>query len=76
MAQHQVLSEPPTAESGAAENGPASSDAGYSVGWPDAARIALVAVSVVAVRFHLWEPLEQLSLIGMLGFIALRLADL
>ena len=37
--------------------------------WPEAARIALVALAAVAVWFHLWEPFSEVSVIGVLGVL-------
>jgi Cd2+/Zn2+-exporting ATPase/Cu+-exporting ATPase len=38
--------------------------------WPQALRIALVAVAATAVWFRLWEPLRAVSVIGVAGLIA------
>ena len=37
--------------------------------WPEALRIALVAVAAGAVWFRLWEPLHAVSVIGVIGLI-------
>jgi P-type Cu+ transporter len=37
--------------------------------WPEAARIALVALAAAAVWFRVWEPLASVSVIGVLGVI-------
>jgi Cu+-exporting ATPase len=42
---------------------------GHSLGWRDVLRIGLVAVAVVAVRFHVWEPFTRVSVIGVLGVL-------
>lgn len=35
--------------------------------WPEAVRIAVVAVAAIAVWFAVWEPIEALSVIGVVG---------
>ncbi len=41
-----------------------------SFGWIEGARIvAVVALAAVAVRFHLWEPLPHVSVIGIAGLV-------
>ena len=37
--------------------------------WPEALRIALVAVAAGAVWFRLWEPFRAVSVIGVIGLI-------
>src|SRR6266446_1878976 len=37
--------------------------------WPEAARIAFVALAAAAVWFRLWEPFPALSVIGVLGVL-------
>jgi hypothetical protein len=37
--------------------------------WPEALRIALVAVAAGVVWFRLWEPLHAVSVIGVIGLI-------
>lgn len=37
--------------------------------WPEALRIALVAVAAGAVWFRLWEPLHAVNVIGVIGLI-------
>lgn len=37
--------------------------------WPEAFRIALVAVAAAAVWFRLWEPFRAVSVIGVIGLI-------
>ena len=37
--------------------------------WPEALRIALVAVAAGAVWFRLWEPLHAVSVIGVIGLL-------
>jgi Cd2+/Zn2+-exporting ATPase/Cu+-exporting ATPase len=41
----------------------------HAFGWPEAIRIAWVALAAAAVWFRLWEPLTSLSLIGVLGVV-------
>jgi heavy metal translocating P-type ATPase len=71
MDQHQALS----AAVSAAEPMPSASSVSkeensrHTFGWSEAIRIALVAFTAVAVRFHLWEPFERISLVGMLGVL-------
>src|SRR5277367_3350368 len=40
-----------------------------SFGWIEGARIAVVALAAVAVRFHVWEPLPHLSIIGIASLV-------
>jgi heavy metal translocating P-type ATPase len=40
-----------------------------SFGWIEGARIAVVALAAVAERFHLWEPLPHLSVIGIASLV-------
>jgi heavy metal translocating P-type ATPase len=42
-------------------------DHDYSVEWPDAIRIGIVALAAAAVWFRLWEPYAPISVIGVLG---------
>jgi heavy metal translocating P-type ATPase len=44
-------------------------DHGHGFQWPEAARIAVVALSAAAVWFRLWEPFPQVSAIGVLGML-------
>src|SRR2546425_10149849 len=44
-------------------------DQAHTMEWPDALRIATVALGAVAVWFHLWEPLRSVSVIGVLGLL-------
>jgi len=37
--------------------------------WPEAIRIALVALAAAALWFRLWEPFASISLIGVLGVV-------
>lgn len=37
--------------------------------WPEALRIALVALAAAAVWFKLWEPLSAVSVIGVIGLL-------
>jgi heavy metal translocating P-type ATPase len=41
----------------------------HAMGWVDALRIAVVAVAAAAVWFHVWEPLQAVSVIGVLGLL-------
>lgn len=41
----------------------------HSIGWLEGVRIALVALSTIAVWLHLWEPLPHISLIGLAGVL-------
>jgi heavy metal translocating P-type ATPase len=45
-------------------------DHSHGFDWPEAARIAFVAVAAVAVWFKLWEPFSAVSVIGVMGLIA------
>src|SRR5208283_2775454 len=40
-----------------------------SLGWIEAARIVAVVIAAVAVRFHLWEPMPHVSVIGIVGVL-------
>jgi len=40
-----------------------------SFGWIEGARIAVVALAAVAVRFHVWEPLPHISVIGIVSLV-------
>src|SRR5271166_4573402 len=40
-----------------------------SSGWIEGARIAVVALAAVAVRFHVWEPLPHVSVIGIVSLV-------
>jgi heavy metal translocating P-type ATPase len=40
-----------------------------SFGWIEGARIAVVALAAIAVRFHVWEPLPHLSVIGIASLV-------
>ncbi len=42
---------------------------GHAFGWLEGLRIAVVAFAAVAVRFHLWEPFVNVSLLGVLGVL-------
>jgi hypothetical protein len=46
----------------------------HSLEWPEAARIALVAIAAAAVWFRVWEPLPSFSLIGVVGHAAQMVA--
>ncbi|MFX4535820.1 hypothetical protein ABTA57_19860, partial [Acinetobacter baumannii] len=37
--------------------------------WPEAARIAIVAVAAAAVWFRVWEPFPAVSVIGVVGLL-------
>jgi Cu+-exporting ATPase len=37
--------------------------------WTEAARIAFVAVASAAVWFHVWEPVQSVSVIGVIGLL-------
>ena len=41
----------------------------YGFEWPEALRIALVAVAAAAVWFRLWEPFRTVSVIGVAGLV-------
>jgi len=41
----------------------------HAFAWPEAARIAFVALAATAVWFRVWEPLASVSVIGVLGVI-------
>ena len=51
---------------GASEHGEAHE---HAFEWTDLARIAFVAVAAVAVWFGLWEPIHQVSVIGVIGLL-------
>ncbi len=42
---------------------------GHAMGWSDALRIAVVALAAAAVWFRFWEPLQSVSVIGVLGLV-------
>ena len=44
-------------------------DHSHSFEWPEAARIAFVALAAAAVWFKLWEPFPAVSLIGVAGLL-------
>jgi P-type Cu+ transporter len=44
-------------------------DSAPSFGWVEAVRIVAVAIAAVAVRFHAWEPLQSVSVIGAVGVV-------
>jgi heavy metal translocating P-type ATPase len=43
--------------------------ADYTLEWPEALRIVLVAAAAVAVWFRIWEPLSHISVIGVVGLV-------
>jgi len=47
----------------------AEDESEHSFGWSEAIRIASIAFAAVAVRSHLWEPFERISLAGVLGVV-------
>jgi len=40
---------------------------GHALEWRDVGRIAVVAVATAAVGFRVWEPLQGMSILGVLG---------
>jgi Cu+-exporting ATPase len=44
-------------------------DGEHTFAWPEAARIALVALAAAVVWFRVWEPLASVNVIGVLGVI-------
>ena len=52
----------------AAEHDPAAEHA-HGFDWPEALRIAAVALAAGAVWFRLWEPWREVSVVGLLGVI-------
>jgi hypothetical protein len=44
-------------------------DHSHGFDWPEAARIAFVALAAVAVWFKLWEPFSAVSVIGVVGLV-------
>src|SRR5271167_702436 len=44
-------------------------DGAPSLGWIEAVRIVAVAIAAVAVRFHAWEPLQAVRIIGIAGVL-------
>jgi Cu+-exporting ATPase len=49
---------------------PAADESGeHALSWVAAARILVVALGAAAVWFHLWEPFERVSLIGVAGVL-------
>ena len=44
-------------------------DHAHAFEWPEAVRIALVALAAAAVWFHLWEPWTRVSVIGVAGLL-------
>jgi heavy metal translocating P-type ATPase len=75
MDEHQVLS----AQASASGEAPpsvspippltAEDESGHRFRWSEAVRIASVAFATVAVRGHLWEPFEHISLVGVLAVV-------
>jgi len=45
-------------------------DAQSAIAWPDALRIAAVAIAAAMVWFRLWEPVPRFSVPGLLGVMA------
>ena len=41
----------------------------HEIGWADATRILAVVLVALAVRLHLWEPIPNVSLLGLLGVV-------
>jgi cob(I)alamin adenosyltransferase len=54
---------------GHAAHQPDEHEQGHAMGWADVLRIAAVAVAAVAVWFHAWEPVQGVSVIGVLGLL-------
>ncbi|MBV8360243.1 MAG: cation-translocating P-type ATPase [Deltaproteobacteria bacterium] len=71
MDWYEALSAPASVAGPAPNASPVSKEENgqHTCGWSEAIRIALVAFTAVAVRFHLWEPFERISLVGMLGMV-------
>jgi Cd2+/Zn2+-exporting ATPase/Cu+-exporting ATPase len=44
-------------------------DPHHAFEWPEALRIALVALAAAAVWFGIWEPLSHISIIGVIGLV-------
>jgi P-type Cu+ transporter len=42
---------------------------GDGVEWPEVARIAFVAIASAAVWFRVWEPIQSVSVIGVIGLL-------
>src|SRR6266478_4779236 len=42
---------------------------GHALEWRDVGRIAVVAVATAAVGFRVWEPLQGMSILGVLGLL-------
>ena len=66
ITQHSVAEDTCPMAQGASEHGEAHE---HAFEWTDLARIAFVAVAAVAVWFGLWEPIHQVSVIGVIGLL-------
>jgi Cd2+/Zn2+-exporting ATPase/Cu+-exporting ATPase len=44
-------------------------ESAHAFGWPEALRIALIAVAAIAVRLRLWEPVATLDAVGIVGVV-------
>ena len=67
--QSQVRTTVPAAEAHDDHDHNNQHDGEHAFAWPEAARIAFVALAAAAVWFRLWEPLASVSVIGVLGVI-------
>src|ERR1039457_7323539 len=41
----------------------------YAFEWPEALRIALVALAAAAIWFRIWEPFLHISVVGVVGLV-------
>jgi heavy metal translocating P-type ATPase len=66
MAEHSVAENARPMAQVASEHGEAHE---HAVEWTDLARIAFVAGAAAAVWFGVWEPIHQVSMIGVIGLL-------
>jgi cation transport ATPase len=67
--QSQVRTTVPAADAHDDQDHDDQHDGEHAFAWPEAARIAFVALVAAAVWFRVWEPLASVSVIGVLGAI-------
>jgi Cd2+/Zn2+-exporting ATPase/Cu+-exporting ATPase len=58
-----------TTSAAAADDHSQDHDYEHSFDWLEVARIVFVAVSAAAVWFQLWEPFQNVSVIGLAGLL-------
>ena len=67
--QRQVRTTVPAAEAHDDHDDDNQHDGEHAFEWPEATRIAFVALAAAAVWFRVWEPLASVNVIGVLGVI-------